>query len=270
MRADLHLSPVNKSALVSFSHTAYIGSMLYETLTQQDGEFGKILHDDTRIKLFNLSALRSPSMRHLRTEDWSSSGYCFEGKTIATISTPKPGLFIRLTEGLLKKGVIRIGAAEFKVDDVVITDIPVFQKGMGWRTSVGTSIATYWTVRDEYKIYMIPEMEEEGLPKCETIIIKNLIHKWERFVEDEPEIADAWLNLYKVSREEMKDASKMNIILMDVKPKTTVINKITYKTWVGKIILKAPPPIQRLAWSCGMGGNNSMGCGMVEIMGGSR
>ena len=260
-----------------FSYFHRLSAALYEAISASQSGFATDLHEGaahrSRIKLFAFSPLHSRMTEVHRPdkEARKDGALVFKGPTFFKLSSPWPELMNRVGEGLLAAGQLRIGSQLFRVAGANLLPPPSFKASMTWHPTKTGSIVTSWSRRsDNTKLYAFPDQPAAG-QACETLLRTNLIHKWQRLCEIRNDIAATWSGL---DPDATRTAFTPDDLTVDFansangesayKTRLHHIKHNPVRSWKTPVKLTAPPPLQRIAWSCGLGEMNSMGFGLVE------
>lgn len=261
-----------------FSYYDRFGAAVYAAVAAASPSFADELHGGkehrSRIKLFSFSPLHSRMTEVHRPdpEKRIEGGLVFKGPTFFKLSSPWPELMNRVGEGLLATGTLRIGSQLLRVTGANLLPPPTFAETMTWRPAKTGSIVTSWSRKtDNTKLYAFPDTPAEG-HACELLLRTNLVHKWQRLCEVRNDLAATWSGL---APENTRDAFTPDDIAVtfansangDAHHYKTRLHHIKHnpvRSWQTRVKLTAPPPLQRIAWACGLGEMNSMGFGLVE------
>ncbi len=259
-----------------FTYYPKMSAAIYSSLAVADAEFADDLHDGehrNRIKMFGFSPLHS-RMTEIKPPDKSKNyegGLLFKGPMTFRVCSPWPELMNRLGEGLLKKGEIRIGSQLLRAMSAQILPPPDFKDEMIWQPINTSSIVTSWSVREkDRKEFVMPDATSNGKPSSTELLNSNLHHKWKRLCEVRPDIAGAWAGVAPDSASGCFDDTEVKTEIVPLnedklyKGKRHYIKKSPVQSWQAAVRMTAPPALQRLAYSCGLGEMNSMGFGLVE------
>lgn len=270
MQATVTLFPETPVHL-PFSYYDKLSSAIYNAIRSTDRGFANELHDGSvhknKIKLFGFSPLHS-KMTEVRRHDPDSKQdgeLIFKGPTNFRLCSPWPELLNRLAEGILTAEFLRIGSQLFHIKRIELLGPPSFAETMTWRPVKTASIVTTWSNRaTSTKRCILPGQTEEA-QTTETLLQYNLFHKWQRLSEVRPDILQSWSMEHAPVVRETIEARLLPLDKNNTfKTKFHTIKGNPVKSWIAPVQIKAPPPIQRIAWSCGLGEMNSMGFGVVE------
>ena len=194
-----------------------------------------------------------------------TGGLIFKGMTTFRICSPWPELLNRLAEGLLAAQFFRVGSQVFRLAHAELLPPPSFEETMNWHPIKPASIVTSWSDRKQQrKTSVLPDQPVEG-QTVEQLLAYNLFHKWQRLSEIRPDITDAWNTEGHILQHEDIHIECLPIDAgKPCKMKFHSIKGSPIKSWISPIRMNAPPPIQRVAWACGLGEMNSMGFGVME------
>ncbi|MDD4736928.1 MAG: CRISPR-associated endoribonuclease Cas6 [Kiritimatiellae bacterium] len=273
MQAVITLIP-ESPVFFDFNYYPRLAAALYAAIRAADVEFADVLHDGAehknRIKLFGFSPLhsRQTEIKPDSAPKKDDGGLLFKGPTSFRLCSPWPELLNRLADGLLKGEFLRIGSQLLRIAQAELLPPPDFSTTMQWIPAPAASVVTTWTdkVHKNRKTCVLPDDPLDG-QTAEQLLAYNLFHKWQRLGEIRPDITTVW------------NPKNQPILLEDIqiqllalatgsafKTKFHLIKGNPVKSWIAPIQLTAPPPIQRIAWACGLGEMNSMGFGVVQQM----
>ncbi len=273
MQLNIQLN-VETPVFLPFDYNYKLASNLYHLILKSDEKLGTNIHngDDfkSRIKLFCFSPLHSKIMEVKQsTTDNGDSGLIFKGASSFRVATPWPELLNALGEGLLNEKEIRVGSQIFQVKDAKLIKPPVFKETMQWKPMRHGSIVTGWSEKQtKKKIYLYPGDNNDSI-SIESVLQRNLIHKWYRLCEIRQDIALEWSD---VSHDVKRIYSEKDITIgfpphgsdISFRKKLHHIKESPVRSWYAEVKIRAPIGIQRLVYSAGLGQMNSMGFGLVE------
>jgi CRISPR-associated endoribonuclease Cas6 len=186
----------------------------------------------------------------------------FAQPTFFTICSAWPELMNSIGEGLVRSKELYIGSQNFRVAAVNIVMPPDFKEKMTWIPRMNSSFVVSETLRGEKKKkYIMPDD-----PKCVELMKNNLIHKWKRLCEIRGDIAASWTDTPAEKCSNLFSSEDIELNFVGVhKTKMHLIKTVPVQSFRNvEISMKAPLPLQRLAWSSGLGEMNSMCYGVVE------
>lgn len=272
MHAEITLFPETPIHL-NFNYFDKLSSAIYCAIRNSDSDFAHNLHDGedhkSKIKLFGFSPLHSKmtELRHPDPVTKKEGELIFKGLTTFRINSPWPELLNRLAEGLLAEQFLRIGSQVFRINQIGLIAPPPFAETMTWQPLKPASIVTTWSDREaKTKRCILPGQSENG-QTTETLLQYNLYHKWQRLNEVRPDIIQSW-----TPENIPVDLDSIHTQLLTwndstpFKSKFHIVKGNPVKSWIAPVQINAPIPIQRIAWSCGLGEMNSMGFGVVQQM----
>ncbi len=277
MQIAIRLSPQTPVSL-PFSYFDRLAAALYGTLATANPDFADNLHDGgehrSRIKLFAFSPLHSRQTEVHRPDPEKNldGGLVFKGPTYFKLASPWPELMNSAGEGLLANGFLRIGSQLLRIAGANLLPPPDFTETMTWRPTKTGSIVTSWSRRtDNTKLYAFPDQPADG-QACELLLRTNLVHKWQRLCEVRNDLAATWSGLDPAATRDAFNPDHIRISFADsangddpdYRQRLHQIKELPVRSWQAPVTLHAPPPLQRLAWACGLGEMNSMGFGLLE------
>jgi len=270
MQIELTMKPLDNSPQ-SFDYLYALHSLIMENLTKHNRKLAHELHDGlhkNRLKLFTFSPLNSaPSPQLVDGGEGKRKQLLLGERVWWRIASPWPELSHGIAESLLTAGTIALLNKKFQITGAQLIAPPEFKDEMVWRPfGQSGSICTIWTEKENGKsLPVYPDFT--GTPSCQKLIADNLIHKFQRLNEIRPDISSAWL----------KDADIDSIKTVPVsvsfiesapgrayKTMRHICKNVPIQSWRCPVSIKAPLPIQRLIWDCGLGSKNSQGYGLVQ------
>jgi CRISPR-associated endoribonuclease Cas6 len=268
MRLLLSLLPLAPQPSVPVNYQYYLSSAIYRLLALASPEYATWLHEagyqsaaDRYLKMFTFS-LDIPAANFV------------QGRLVAgnlrpwrlKISSPMEDDFVQnFVLGLFQRQELEIRAqnmtTRFLIEQVEALAPPVFQSEMRFLTLSPIVLSTKREHKGKLQAYYYRANDAE----LSEAVRKNLLTKYEIIFGASPEndrlefIIDAD---YVVRRGGPDKVSKL-FTIKEGTPEETQIKGI-----VCPFTLRGNPDLMRVAWECGVGEHTSMGCGMVEAVGG--
>lgn len=192
-------------------------------------------------------------------------------RTYFRIASPIPEFLNAIGESLLRQGQLHVNGKSFTIANVNMTAPPEFQETMNWRPfGSSSSIVTAWTSPGKQKRYIRPGESANGEPPVEEILKQNLFTKFnKRLMLIREDIGQAWLRDSGIESL-VDETAPVKISLLSYKDgipfkKISTKNKDTViYSWRCPMNVAAPVALQRLLWSCGFGGMNFQGFGLMQ------
>lgn len=259
MRIQLSLAPQHKLTTVPLNYAYHLSAAIYKILQQASSEYAEFLHhkgytapSGRLMKLFTFSKLWIPNVRRREGVLTGSNDFWY-----LQVSSPMLEEFVQnFVLGLFTSNEIAISGqdchAAFWVEQVDALPTPGFRQTMRFKC---LSPITASTVKESEKglsvYYYRPE--DAGLSDA---LRKNLLAKYEIIHGYPPE--DDRL----IFRLEAFDKPRSRLItIKEGTPAATRIKSFeTYFTFEGN------PELIHTAWECGLGGHNSQGFGMIDVV----
>jgi CRISPR-associated endoribonuclease Cas6 len=257
MQMEITVVPHNGKVYLDYSYFYNLASATYKMLGDVNSELAENLHDGehkNRIKMFGISPLAFGRPQN--------DSILFAQPTFFTICSAWPELMNSIGEGLVRSKELYIGSQNFRVAAVNIVMPPDFKEKMTWIPRMNSSFVVSETLRGEKKKkYIMPDD-----PKCVELMKNNLIHKWKRLCEIRGDIAASWTDTPAEKCSNLFSSEDIELNFVGVhKTKMHLIKTVPVQSFRNvEISMKAPLPLQRLAWSSGLGEMNSMCYGVVE------
>lgn len=276
MQIKVTLTPEGGSALIPPDYNYYLNGAVHTTLQAADKTLSAKLHHGeehrNRIKLFCFSSLYMPQNGGIKRPEERRGKLVFDAPTCLLVSSPCRNFPDAFGNGLMAQGQMRVGAACFRLLNVEPLALPEFRIGMMWRTAPDGACVSSWTSRKtNRKRYVYPGMSVEG-HRCRELLAANILHKWRRFCEVDPEEAGRWVGR---SPEDAKGLFEGEVKVHFPRGRGRVYERRTVYVkgtpvgaWADAVVgVLAPEPLQRLVLSCGLGQMNSMGFGLCSEAG---
>lgn len=273
MRLKLTLQPLDARTSVPINYNYPLSAAIYKLLAQSSPEFAAWLHEkgyrspaDRLLKLFTFSRLYIPRPIPqgliLSADD--------ERPWLLQIASPMEDDFVQnIVLGLFQQQTLEIGrkalssgaypsvVGRFRITQVEALAPPVFKATMRFKALSPIVASTMREHRGKLRPYYFRANDGE----LSEAIRQNLLQKHETIYERTP--ADDRL-VFEIDRgylERQGGAEKVSklITIKEGTPEQTSI-----KGFMCPFTLTGSPELMRVAWECGIGDHNSMGCGMVE------
>lgn len=270
MRLRLSLLSYDTSAVAVPANYQYpLSAAIYRILAEAAPEYAAWLHergyrssDDRHLKLFTFSKLNIPSVRFVK-------GLLIAGDLQPwqlQISSPMEDEFVQnFVLGLFQQEKLEIGGrgavGRFLIEQVEALAPPMFTESMRFKTLSPIVVSTM----REHNGKLQPYYFRANDPELSEAVRKNLLSKHEIIHGHPP--TDAHIEFvidldYLKRRGGPEKVSKL-ITIKEGTPEETRI-----KAFECPFTLAGNPELMRVAWECGVGDHTSMGCGMVEAVGG--
>ena len=269
MQIEIHLAAEDNVPL-AFNYYYELSIALYQCLTKKECKMAEDLHDGSsknRLKLFVTSPLNSEPHPKLVPD---GSGLVFGKHIWMRFGSIVPEILFGMSEGLLRKGELRVRDKSFRVQKIDMVKPPVFEREMTYRPfgQAGMILCRY--SRNGKIFFQFPDNPEKEIPDCGKLLAENLRHKFLRLKEVRPDIFENLLVCCGLSE---KEVPKMEIgveflpLTKDEPYKTGIyyIKKVPARAFRAPVRIRAPEAIHRVAWSCGVGSQNSQGFGLLTI-----
>lgn len=269
MRFNLTLQIIGSGRTIPINYQYALHSWIYRVIQRADAEFSHFLHEqgyqqgEKRFKLFTFSQLTGKPFRLFKEEQriafYGTEGAAPQLRLAVSFWLPEAaenfirGLFLGQRFSL---GDV-ISQAEMEVERIEAMPRPVFGEVMQYQAVTPVVVSIREPDR-KHPQYLPPDNEIYT-----GQLMKNLQHKAEAARLTVPMVAIAGENKIWTDGWRMKRTSPFRKRGITVKQYTTMQNKIIGYTY--DVELTAPPKIQQLAYYAGLGEDNSMGFGFLEI-----
>ena len=237
-----------KTKKINFNYNYYLTSAIYSLISEHNEEFSKLLHDqgfmmgNKKFKLFVYSRL----IPERYTVDGNSL-VINKGITRLYINSPIKEFINSLGNSLVKRGGMKIGDEEFKVNNIYLKDNPVFNYETKFITLSPIVVTT--------------GVKKNGCIKPRTVEITE-----KKFVDN---IKKNLLNKFFLLHGKLPDNMNIEISFdqeyIKKHRRGTLINfkGITVKGFIAPFTMKCTDDIKKIAIDCGIGENNSIGMGYI-------
>jgi CRISPR-associated endoribonuclease Cas6 len=259
MRIQLSLAPQRKLTEVPLNYAYQLSAAIYKILQRASAEYAAFLHhkgyaapSGRLMKLFTFSKLWIPNVRQREGVLIGRDGFWY-----LQVSSPMLEEFVQnFVLGLFTSNEIAIGGqdchAVFWVEQVDMLPMPEFRETMRFKCLSPITASTAKESEKGLRIYYY-RPEDSWLSEA---LRKNLLEKYEIIHGHPPE------NDRLLFRLETSDKPKSRLIT--IKEGTPAETKI--KSFETYFTLEGNPELMRTAWECGLGGHNSQGFGMIEVV----
>lgn len=250
MRLKITLTS-GQPVVMPVSYQALIQALIYNHLEKEEAAW---LHDqgfayeNRRFKLFVFSAILENG--DFREKDKT---LLFPTTISFIVSSPVDWILKQLAENFIMSEQVRLGQCEFIVNSVEILQSPVFESNsiiVKALTPIEVH-STFETATGKKKTHFYSPFESD----FSDLINKNIKKKWQSFTSEECPYDLAIKPLFS-------DKNNEKVRYFGNGP-----NKTLVKGWLGRFRLKGESELLRFACDAGLGSRNSMGFGMVEIVG---
>lgn len=263
MRLKLTLQPARAAVPVNYQYP--LSAAIYKLLAQASPEYAAWLHDhgyrspaDRLLKLFTFSKLFIPSVRF-------SNGVLEareSGPWHVFVSSPMTDDFVQhFVLGLFQDQKLEIGgigaAGRFLIEQVEALAPPVWRAAMQFKTLSPVVVSTM----REHKGKLQPYYYRPNDSELGEAVRQNLLQKHEIIHGRAPE--DGTLEFvidtdYVIRKGGVEKVSKLLRIKEGTREETHI------KGFECPFTLRGNPELMQVAWECGIGDHNSMGCGMID------
>lgn len=267
MRLKLTLLPLNPRTSVPINYNYPLAAAIYKLLAQASPEYASWLHEkgyrspaDRMLKLFTFSRLNIP--RAISRGATLMAGD--ERPWLLHIASLMEDEFVQnFVLGLFQQQALEIGGpgavGRFLIEQVEALAPPAFLEEMRGKALSPIVVSTMREHQGKLRPYYYRANEIE----LGEAVRQNLLQKYETIYGQPP--ADARLQFeidhgYLSRKGGAEKVSKL-LTIKEGLPEETQI-----RGFMSPFSLTGNPELMRLAWECGIGDHNSMGCGMVELM----
>lgn len=248
MRLEVEFITQEKKKL-NFNYNYYITSAIYNLIAEHDEDYSKFLHDEgylvgnKNFKLFVYS--------RFMPEKFSVSGdYMIieKGKSRLFINSPVKEFINSLGNSLIKKGSMKIGQEDFKINNIYLKDDISLDYETKFIALSPIVVTTGIEINDEVRSRTVYIDE----PKFTENIKNNLLKKYFLVYGKLPENMSIDIEFDKRYMEKNKKGHLINF------------KDITIKGFIAPFTMKCEKSIKRVAIDCGIGENNSIGMGYIK------
>ncbi len=264
MRLKLTLLPLNPATSVPINYNYPLASAIYKLLAQASPEYADWLHEkgyrspaDRMLKLFTFSRLNIP--RAIPQGPVLMAGD--ERPWLLQIASPMEEEFVQnFVLGLFQQQTLEIGGpgavGRFLIEQVEALAPPVFKEKMHFKALSPLVVSTMREHHGKLQPYYFRANDAE----LGEAIRQNLLQKYETIYGHGS--ADGRL-VFEIDRNylERQGGPERVSKLLTIKEGTPQETRI--KGFMCPFALAGNSELMRVAWECGIGDHNSMGCGMV-------
>lgn len=227
--------------LIPFNYNLALAGAVYGPIKRINVELASSIHQSTDFKFFTFSLLQ------IQKRKTSEKGIYLEDGAHFFVSSPNSEFIHCFVEGILDNPQLRIGKVQFEVDTVEVLRAPELNGRAVFSTLSPIIVRTAEEVNGNLKIrdlYPTNPLFYENLRK-------NLIKKYSK--------------LYGEERETIFFEKPFS-----TKQKRIMIRDTFHRANLMKFVAHGDTELLKLGYEAGFGEKNSMGFGMVSIMGGSN
>ncbi len=241
---------------IPFAYTHHLAAVIYGFLQKSSRDYARFLHDEgyrvgaKRFKLFTFSQLFIPK-RTLTPQGI----LCHSHELFWQISSPVTEFVEHLAQGLLQLGQMRLGEHELLIERVQVVPRPQFSHEMRLRCLSPLVVSA----AQEHKGKLFARYLRADDPQLSEALRQNLLKKFCVVYGREPYTSELGVEFDK---EYLRRKGEETYRLVDYKG--TKIKGI-----MAPFVVRGSPELIELGYEAGFGEKNSMGFGMVEVVGDS-
>lgn len=270
MRLQLSLLPLAPQPAVPANYQYYLSSAIYHLLALASPEYATFLHEagyqnassERRLKMFTFSKLDIPAVRFAGDRLIAGNRQPWR----LQLASPMEDEFVQnIVLGLFQQQELEIRGqntgCRFRIEQVEALAPPTFSTSMRFKTLSPIVVSTM----REHNGKLHPYYYRPTDPELGAGVRQNLLSKYEIIHGHALAGADLQFTLdagYLSRRGGPEKVSKLITIKEGTREETRI------KGFVCPFAMSGNPALMRVAWECGIGDHNSMGCGMVEAVGG--
>lgn len=261
MRIALQLSYRSRSHTLPVNVNYHISSLIYHIVSNSSSEYAERLHeqgyrlDKRTFKLFTFSPLIPGGHRRWRmNEDGTMTTDA--GSVSLLISSGKPEFVEHLVIGLLHQPFVQVGRQRFRVETVKKLDPPKLGDDMRF-IMLSPLVCSAKREGEKYPQFLLPGDEE-----FERVLLENLLGKYEALYDKPFEGENAELQ-FEISEEYLERKHGKITKLVTLKEGSPDETKV--RGTLAPFRLRVPQPLMEVGYSCGFGGLNAQGFGMVKV-----
>ncbi|MGH7491430.1 MAG: CRISPR-associated endoribonuclease Cas6 [bacterium] len=271
MRLKLTLLPLNPRTSVPINYNYPLAAAIYKLLAQASPEYADWLHEkgyrspaDRLLKLFTFSRLNIPQAR----PQGNTLAAGDERPWLLQIASPMEDEFVQnFVLGLFQQQNLEIGGpgavGRFLIEQVEALAPPVFKETMQFKALSPIVVSTMREHHGKLQPYYYRAHETE----LGEAIRQNLLQKYQTIQGEAP--ADTLL-VFEIDRGYLERQGGPEKVSKLIAIKEGTAEETRIKGFMCPFTLAGSPELMRVAWECGVGDHNSMGCGMVEVIIGER
>lgn len=257
MRLKVSLEPQAKNYLIPINYQYQLSSAVYNVMRMGSEEYATWLHEvgysdesGKRIKLFSFSNLYFENYQIIGNEVRT------DGKAHFYFSTPYETKSMDVfVQGIMKNQdlSLRFNKSEFHyfINSVEIIKPPKFDEEMTYKLITPMTVSTMIEINNERKVYYIRPDDNRFIDAIKS----NLFRKFRLLHHKE------YCDILKIS---IVEPNRISSKLIHIKEGRTDETQI--KGFLMKLLVQCNNEMHQLIYDAGIGIQNSMGFGMVEIL----
>lgn len=269
MRIKLTLKPLNKVCSIPINYQYPISSAIYKVLSHASNDYAQWLHNHGYLslnkkpmKLFVFSKLLIPN-RKIENNKITIFDFC---DCTLFVSSPLSKDFIQhFVVGLFQQQEIEIGSqytvGRFVIHQVETLADPLISSENKFTCLSPIVVSSKHLHKGKEKIYYIRPDD----PQLNEAIRNNLVQKFQTIYQKLPEKSQLIFTLdknYIQRKGGYQNISKLITIKEGNKNEQTQI-----KSFLAPFTLEGSIELIQIAYDCGIGEKNSLGFGMIELVG---
>jgi CRISPR-associated endoribonuclease Cas6 len=240
----LSIALQGKEIFIPFNYNTLIHAMILDKLNFADAEFASELHDSSSFKYFTFSEITAESLR----ADAERGGLEVKSPSVnVLVSSPRERFLSAFMSGLACQPNARIGDNLLSVSSVQVLPPAGFSSRQAVFRTLSPISASTMRERDG-KLVSWDLLPDEA--QFSENIKKNLIRKYVGFCGKPPADESLELRLLRPFRTRR----------IRIKNEFHVASRMVFEA-------RGSPELLSFAYECGFGERNSMGFGMVEVVG---
>jgi len=267
MRLKLTLLPLNPRTSVPINYNYPLAAAIYKLLAQASPEYAEWLHEkgyrspaDRLLKLFTFSRLNIP--RAIPRGPILMAGD--ERPWQLQIASPMEEEFVQnIVLGLFQQQTLEIGGpgavGRFLIEQVEALASPAFKATMRFKALSPIVVSAMREHHGKLRPYYFRANEAE----LGEAIRQNLLQKYETIHDHGP--ADDRL-VFEIDRAYLERQGGPERVSKLIAIKEGMPEETRIKGFMCPFTLTGNSELMRVAWECGVGDHNSMGCGMAEAV----
>ena len=240
MRLKISLASSSGNYLIPYNYNHILSAIIYRKIADLD--LASKLHFSKDFKFFTFSQIYVPQFKLTKRGVISR-----DGKLEFYISSPNDELIKSLVEGHLENTEVNFKGDNLLVEQIELLKRPVFKENMKMKTMSPIMARIKREVDGKLKVWDLGPGDERFYESIQ----KNLINKYVKFYGDFD--GDRWVKI----RPDMKSAKRRRI---DIKGNF-------HRAFMMNFEIEADQRLLEFVYDCGLGEKNSMGFGMVEVVG---
>ena len=229
---------LNGRGLIPFNYNLALAGAVYGPIKRVDIDLASKIHSSTDYKYFTFSLLQIPE------REISSQGIYVVDGCYFLVSSPIRDIVTCFVEGILEHPEVRIGPVHFDVESVEVLKMPKFNGNVTFSTVSPIIVRTAQKDDDRLRIIDLYPTDAKFYENLKS----NLIKKYKDLRNEE--------------KDEISFSAPFSTKFMRIQIKDTY-----HRASLMKFEAEGDGELLKLGYEAGFGEKNSMGFGMVRVVG---